>query len=200
MAVIENTRKADHPIDQVFLDRWSPRAFNGEEIPVETLMSFFEAARWAPSSYNSQPWRYIWGRRGTPHFDLLLGLLTGQNPNWAKDASALVVIVSCETMKLPNKDEPVPYYSHSFDAGSGWMAFALQATRAGWFTHGMAGVDWDRARAELKIPQGFRPEAAIAVGKLGDPSTLPDFYQKMEMPNGRKPLSETVAEGVFPSV
>lgn len=195
---IENTRKADHPIAQLFLDRWSPRAFSNEEIPVDTLMTFFEAARWAPSSYNSQPWRFVWARRGTPHFERLHGLLIGGNPGWTANAAALIVIASSETMKVPNKDEPVPSHSHSFDAGSAWMALALQASLSGWYAHGMTGVDWEKTRTELKIPQGFRPECAIAIGKLGDKSTLPDFYQKVETPNGRKPLAESVFEGTFP--
>ena len=198
MPTVENTRTADHPIDRIFLDRWSPRAFTGEDIPVETLMTFFEAARWAPSSYNSQPWRFIWARRGTPHFDRMLGLLTGRNPDWCKDASALVMLASCETMKVPNKDEPVPSRSHSLDAGSAWMAFALQASLSGWFAHGMVGVDWEKAHAELNVPAGFQLEEAIAVGKLGDKSKLSDFYQKVEAPNARRPISETVFEGTFP--
>ena len=184
---IENTRKADHPIAQLFLDRWSPRAFGDDEISVDALMTILEAARWAPSSYNSQPWRFIWARRGTPHFERLHGLLTGGNPSWTKNAAALVVIASSETMRVPNKDEPIPSHSHSFDAGASSMALALQASLSGWYSHGMTGVDWDKTRTELHIPEGFRPECAIAIGRLGDKSTLPEHYQKLEAPNGRKP-------------
>lgn len=191
-------RQADYPIHQLFLDRWSPRAFTGEEIPVDTLMSFFEAARWAPSSYNSQPWRFVWARRGTPHFDRLFGLLTGGNPLWCKNAAALVIAISSRTMSLPNRPEPVPSHSHSFDAGSAWENLALQATLSGWHAHGMVGLDMERAASELNIPDGFRVEAAIAIGRQGDKSLLPENYQALEAPNGRRPLSETVFEGTFP--
>ena len=195
----DNTRQADHPIDEVFLDRWSPRSFTGEDIPVETLLGFFEAARWSPSSYNTQPWRFIWGRKGTPHFETLLGLLTGANPTWCKDASALVVVASAETMTMPGKDGPVPYYTHSFDAGSAWMAFALQATKAGWYTHGMAGLNFAEAAKVLNVPNGFRVEAGFAVGKRGSASQLIEPLQGLEKPSGRKPLAETVFEGAMPA-
>ena len=193
-----NPRKPDHSVEPLFVERWSPRAFTGEEIPVETLMSMFEAARWAPSSYNSQPARFIYGRKGTPHFDKLLGLLTGGNPGWANDASALVFIASSKTMTIPNKDGPVPSRSHSFDAGAAWMSFALQAHMLGWFTHGMVGLDYDRAVTELGIPDGFHLEAAIAVGKRGDRAKLPDGLRERESPNSRNPVPTFVAEGAFP--
>ena len=196
-AVPPYRRQADHPVEPMFLGRWSPRAFTGEEIPVETLMTLFEAARWAPSSYNSQPWRFVWARRGTAHFDTLLGLLTGPNPDWSRDASALVVIVSSETM-MAGKPEPVPSRTHSFDAGSAWMSLALQAHLLGWHTHGMAGLNLAEAADKLRVPLGFTVEAAIAIGKLGDPAKLPEALRARELPSGRKPLAETVFEGAFP--
>ena len=196
---IPNTRRPTYPVDPMFTDRWSPRAFNGDDIPVETLMTIFEAARWSPSSYNSQPWRFIWARRGTPHFDAFLKLLTGANPDWCKQASALVFVASSETMMVPGKDEPVPSRTHSFDAGAGWMALALQAHQLGWYTHGMVGVNFAEAAGVLKVPTGFNIEMALAIGKRGDPATLPDMLKAREAPNDRKPLSETVFEGAFPA-
>ena len=196
---IPNTRKSDYPIDTMFLERWSPRAFSGEEIPVETLMTIFEAARWSPSSYNSQPWRFIWARRGTPTFQTFLGLLTGANPDWCDRASALVFIVSCETMMVPGKPDPVPSLTHSFDAGAGWMSLALQAHQLGWYTHGMVGLNFAEAAGVLKVPTGFRVETAIAIGKLGDPATLAEGMRAREMPNDRRPLSGTAFEGAFPA-
>ena len=196
---IPNNRKPDHPVDRMFVDRWSPRAFTGEEIPVETLMTMFEAARWAPSSYNSQPWRFVWGRRGTPEFDTLHGLLTGGNPDWCREASALVIVASSETMMIPGQAEPVPSRSHSFDAGSAWMALALQAHLLGWFTHGMVGLNFAEAAEKLNVPSGFVVEAAIAIGRLGDPANLPEGLRSREMPNDRKPLAATVYEGAFPA-
>ena len=198
-AVPPYRRHADHPVEPMFLERWSPRAFTGEEIPVETLMTMFEAARWAPSSYNSQPWRFIWGRRGTAHFETLLGLLTGPNPDWCRDASALVVVVSSETMTVAGKPEPVPSRTHSFDAGSAWMSLALQAHTLGWYTHGMAGLNLSEAAEKLRVPLGFAVEMAIAIGKRGDPSKLSDALRSRELPSNRKPLAETVFEGTFPA-
>lgn len=190
-------RTSDHPIDPLFLERWSPRAFTGEAIGKADLMTMFEAARWAPSSYNSQPWRYVYALRDTPAWAPMLSLLIEFNQGWAKDAAALVVLASSETMVLPGKDAPVPSHSHSLDAGAGWAQFSLQATRMGWHTHGMVGFDIERAFAELGFPPGYRVEMAFAVGKLGDKSKLPEFLQAREMPSDRKPLSETVFEGKF---
>lgn len=197
-AEIANTRKPSHPIEPMFAERWSPRAFSGEEIAVEDLMSMFEAARWAPSSYNSQPWRFLWARRGTPHFDAFLGLLSGANPDWCKDAAALVFIVSCDTMMVPGKPDPVPSRTHSFDAGSGWMSLALQAHQMGWYTHGMVGLNYAQAAETLGVPLGYTVEIAIAIGKRGDPATLAEGFRAREMPNDRKPLAELVFEGSFP--
>ena len=190
-------RKPDHPVDSMFVDRWSPRAFSGEAIPVATLMTIFEAARWSPSSYNSQPWRFVWARHGTPHFATLHGLLTGMNPEWTRDAAALVFIASCDTMMVPGKTEAVPSRSHSFDAGAAWMSLALQAHNLGWYTHGMVGVDFDKAAATLHLPAGHTLEMALAIGKRGDPAKLPEMLRQREAPNDRKPLSETVFEGRF---
>ncbi|MBV9077290.1 MAG: nitroreductase family protein [Methylobacteriaceae bacterium] len=191
-------RKPDHPIDDLFLTRWSPRAFTGEQIPVETLMSLFEAARWSPSSYNSQPWRFVWARRGTPIFETFLGLLTGSNPEWCRDAAALVLVASSKTMSVPGKDEPVPSRTHSYDTGAAWMAIALQAHLLGWATHGMIGFDYDRAAAVIGLPAGFHLDAALAIGKQGDPAKLSDGLRSRESPNARKPMAESVFEGRFP--
>src|ERR1700757_3278921 len=110
-----NSRIADHPVEKIFLERWSPRAFTGEEISEAELRTMFEAARWAPSCYNSQPWRFVYARRDNAHWDKLLRLLIPFNQSWAKAASALVFIVSRDTM--PGKDEPVPQPAHALDAG-----------------------------------------------------------------------------------
>jgi len=192
-----STRHSDYPIDPVFLERWSPRAFSAETIAEHELLGLLEAARWAPSSYNSQPARFIYGRRGTPAFDKLLGILNEFNRSWAKTAAAIVIAVSNSLMRPPGQDKDVPSHSHSFDAGAAWMSFALQATRQGWYTHGMVGLDFDRAFAELDVPQGYRVEAAIAVGRLGDKATLPDFLQAREQPSDRRPLSAVAMEGGF---
>ena len=190
-------RTSDHPIDAQFLERWSPRAFTGEAISEADLMSIFEAARSAPSSYNSQPWAFVYARRDTPAWAHLFGLLIEFNQGWAKDAAAVVILASNSLMTPPGKTEAVPSHSHSMDAGSAWGYLALQALKMGWHTHGMVGFDIPRAFAELGFPAGYRVEMALAIGKQGDKSTLPEFLQGREEPSGRKPLSESVFEGKF---
>lgn len=193
-----NPRKLDHAASKIFVERYSPRSFTGEEISDETLNTFFEAARWAPSSYNSQPWRFVYAKKGTPDFEKFLHLLVEGNRPWCKDASALLFICSKKTMKVPNAEEEVPSRTHSFDAGAAWMSFALQASLSGWHAHGMVGFDHERARSELNVPQDVQVEAAIAVGKLDAPEKLPERYRAGETPNARKPISETVMAGGFP--
>lgn len=194
-----NHRTADHEIDPLFLERWSPRAFTTDEIPEAALFAILEAARWAPSSYNSQPWRFVYARRGTPHWEALLGLLNEFNQSWAKAASALVIIVSKPTLALPGKAEEIPSHSHSFDSGAAWAHLALQATRLGYQAHGMVGFDIARAASELNVPAGYRVEAAVAIGTPGDKSLLPDALQAREAPSQRNPLSASAFEGAFPA-
>jgi nitroreductase len=186
-------RKAHHPVDKLFLDRWSPRAMSGEEIPVEDLRSLFEAARWAPSSYNNQPWRIVYARRDTKHWQTFLDLLVEGNRAWARNASALLLFVSKETFDFNGQ----PYPTHSFDTGAAWENLALQGALRGYVTHGMQGFDYDRARRELKIPDGFRVEAMVAVGKPGNIEDLSEQARQKEAPNGRKSLAEIVCEGTF---
>jgi nitroreductase len=190
-------RTTDYPIDPLFLQRWSPRAFTGEPISEPDLMTMFEAGRWAASSYNSQPWRFLWARRNTAHWDKFFNLLVPFNQGWAKDASALVILVSNSLMRPPGAEKDVPSHSHSMDAGAASANFALQATRMGWHVHGMVGFDMDRAFAELNVPKGYRVEAAYAVGRRGDKATLPEALQAREQPSPRKPLAEIVMEGGF---
>ncbi len=193
-----NERVADYPIDRLFLERWSPRAFTGEAIPEAELFSLIEAARWAPSSYNSQPWRFLYARRDTPHWERFLGLLVEFNQSWVKHAAALLFVVSKSTLLPPGKDREVPSHSHSFDAGSAFACLSLQAARSGWAAHGMVGVDFDRAFAVLRVPQGYRVEAAVAVGRRGEASILPEPMRGREQPNGRMKLAEFTFEGGFP--
>ena len=192
-----NGRTAEYPIDPMFLDRWSPRAFTGETMSATDLLTMIEAARWAASSYNSQPWRFIYALRDTPQWELFLGLLVPFNQDWAKHASALVVLVSNSLMRPPGSDQDVPSPTHSFDAGTASGYFALQARKMGWYVHGMIGFDRERAFAELDLPPGYRVEAEFAVGRLGDKSTLSEVLQTREAPNTRLPLSEIAFEGKF---
>ncbi len=193
-----NTRTSEHPIDPLFLERWSPRAFTGEAIDPGELSTILEAARWAPSSYNSQPWRFLYARRDTEHWGRFLGLLAPFNQGWAKDAAALVVLVSNPMMRPPGSDKEVPSHSHSLDAGAASGFLALQAVRLGWHAHGMVGFDMERAFSELSVPVGFRVEAAYAIGRKGDPAKLPEPLRAREQPNDRLPLDQLAFEGGFP--
>ncbi|KRE06904.1 hypothetical protein ASE63_23400 [Bosea sp. Root381] len=192
-----NHRNANHEIEPLFLERWSPRAFTAEEIGRDELLRLFEAARWAPSGYNAQPWRFIYARRGDTNWDRLLGLLIPFNASWAKQAAALVAVVSKPTLLPPGKEQEVANYSHSFDAGAAWALLALQASQLGWQAHGMSGFDHARAAAELGLPEGYRPEAIVAIGRPGDRSSLPEGLQARERPSQREPIESFVFEGVY---
>lgn len=186
-------RQAGHPIDKLFLDRWSPRAMSGEEIPEAELNVLFEAARWAPSSYNNQPWRILYARRNTEHWKTFFDLMVEFNQSWTKNAAALLVFVSRETFEHNNKSS----VTHSFDCGSAWENLALQGWLKGLVVHGMEGFDYARAKTALKIPDGFRVEAMAAIGKPGKLEVLPEETRKREEPSERKKLSEIVCEGPF---
>ena len=191
-------RQPEYPIDPLFLDRWSPRAFDGSEIPEADLHTLFEAARWAPSAFNSQPWRFLYARRGEADWERFLGLLIPWNQAWAQSASALVYILS-DTLPFTDKSgEPATSHTHSYDSGAAWACFALQATRMGYQAQGMSGVDFDRAREELGVPERYRIEAAAVVGRIGDPATLPEKLRAREFPSGRKAAREFAFRGSFP--
>jgi nitroreductase len=194
-------RQADFPIDPLFLERWSPRAFDGSEIPDDDLMTMFEAARWAPSAFNSQPWHFLYARRGDENWERFLSLLIPWNRSWARTASVLVYIVS-DTLPFTDRKsgEPAPSTTHSFDAGAAWVSLALQATRMGYHAHGMSGIQYERARAELKLPERYVLNAACAIGRLGDPAQLDEKLQAREFPSDRKPQSDFVHAGDFPAL
>ncbi len=199
-------RVPNYPVETLFLHRWSPRAFDAEQISESQLMTVLEAARWAPSCFNSQPWRFLYARRDTPQWDTFVGLLNPENQVWAKNASALVFIVSNTLMKNPKRlpdattdDEWVPSYTHSFDAGAAWAQLGLQSTLAGLRAHGIIGIDMERTRVELNVPDHYRIEAAVAIGRQAPIETLEYDLQKKEHPSVRDPLSVIALEGGFPA-
>lgn len=195
-------RVPNFPVDTLFLHRWSPRAFMPEPIPETQLMTLLEAARWAPSCFNSQPWRFLYARRDTPQWDQFVGLLTADNQAWARNASALVFVVSNTLMKNPapsaGEDDWVPSYTHSFDAGAAWAQLGLQSTLAGLRAHAIIGIEMERARRELNVPAHFHIEAAVAIGRQAPIETLDDKLQQKEHPSVREPLSVIALEGGFP--
>lgn len=187
-----DTRQTAHAIDSIFVDRWSPRAMSGAAIPLPELMLLFEAARWAPSSMNHQPWRMLYALRDTPHWPLFLGLLHEGNRRWAQQGGALVLFISKKTF-----DDGRPSVTHAFDTGAAWENFALQASERALVVHGMQGFDYQRARTELAIPPNFEVNAMAVVGKQGETQLLPESLQGREQPNDRRPVSQTVREGLF---
>lgn len=192
-----DTRDADPRILPHIVERWSPRAFDASDIAPEDLQTLFDAARWAPSAFNAQPWRFLHARRGDAHWEHFLKLLVPMNAGWAQNASALIFILSDTLMEKPGSD-PVPSWSHSFDAGAAWAMLALQARSLGYDSHGMTGVDFDAARRTLRVPDRFRIEAAIAVGRRGDPASLPEPLREREKPSGRHPVENFAFAGPFP--
>jgi len=186
-------RKADFPIEPLLLDRWSSRAMSGEEISRDELMRLFEAARWAPSSFNAQQWRALYARRGTENWQTFFDLLAEGNKTWAKNAAVLVVFVSRKM--FDHNDETS--ITHSYDTGAAWENFALQGSHQNLVVHGMEGFDYDRARKELRIPDEFQVEAMAAVGKPGPKELLPEKLRARESPNDRRKLSESIFEGPF---
>jgi nitroreductase len=191
---VESQRKANYPIGPLLLDRWSPRSMTGEPLPDEELFPLFEAARWAPSSYNNQPWRFIVARRQNPdEFERFFGLLVPANQAWAKDAAALVAVVS--RTRFDSNDKPS--ITHAFDAGAAWENLALEATRRELVAHGMEGFDYARAKSELLIPDDFEVHAMIAIGRRAPVEDLPEKYRAREHPGSRRPLREIVFEGAF---
>lgn len=191
-------RIADYPVDPNFTDRWSPRAFDGSDMPEADLRTMFEAARWAPSAFNSQPWHFLYARRGDADWERFLGLLVPFNQSWAHTASALIFIISDSMPGVGSKGEPKPSPSHGFDTGAAWMSLALQATRMGYYAHSMAGIDQAAARADLALPERYQIHAACAVGRLGDPEQLDPAQRSREFPSDRKPQTTFVHAGSWP--
>lgn len=188
-------RIANPKIEKLIVDRWSPRAFDGSAIPQDDLDAIFEAAGWAPSAFNAQPWTFLYAKNGDANWDLFLSQLIEFNQGWAKDASALVYVVSDKFMRSEkgNADN----HSHSFDAGAAWVLAALQAQALGYHTHGMTGLKFGEAEAALGIPADHRLEAAFVIGKQGDKASLPEFLQGREVASARKPVSEIAKAGKF---
>ncbi|MBI2771940.1 MAG: nitroreductase family protein [Burkholderiales bacterium] len=191
---MSNERIADAPIDSQFLDRWSPRAFDTSFTLTEVgLAPLFEAARWAPSAFNWQPWRFAFALRQEPGWADFVDLLMPFNAMWAKNASALIFVTSETQIKKPMDEELSPSHSHAFDTGAACALLALQARREGLYTHTLNGIHMDRVKTRLGVPATQRVEAAIAVGKLGDRASLPERLQARETPSSRKPVAEFAA-------
>lgn len=183
-------------IAPLIAQRWSPRSFDASDLPQADLDTILTAATLAPSAYNYQPWRFIYAHRAdTELFAKFLEPLVPFNQSWAKDASALLYVISEEAMT--SNEASNPNHSHSFDAGAAWAMLALQATELGYHSHGMTGVDFSTAREVLNVPEGFRIEAAIAIGKQAPAERLPEPLRSREARSPRKPLEDVAWSGTF---
>lgn len=191
-----NHRHSEYPIDPLFLNRWAPRAFDGQPMPKADFLTILDAAHWAPSSGNGQPWRFVYALRGTDGFDDAVGLLMDGNQVWAGNASALVFVIS--HAKRQSRDGTlVDNATHAFDSGAAWMAAALQAKLMGYETHGMAGIHKDRIAEHYGIPADYAVNMAFVVGKYGHKETLPEPLREREVQSTRKALAEVAFEGSF---
>ena len=188
-------RKPEAPVDSMFIERWSPRAFSQEPLSDEEISSLFEAARWAPSSYNLQPWLFLYATNG-PTRETFNSILFPLNRDWAANAPLLVFLLSRIT---DDKGGSIP--TGRFDSGAAWMSLAFQASIMGLVTHAMAGFDIDAAYEKLKIPRDrYEVECAIAAGHQGDASSLAEFLRQREQPNLRMPLNRVAFSGTFEAV
>ncbi|MBD8874672.1 nitroreductase family protein [Roseibium polysiphoniae] len=193
---ISDHRTAGHGVDPLFVDRWSPRAFDGSDMPEADLKTILEAARWAPSAFNVQPWRFVYARRADDSWDTLVNLLNPFNKDWAQHASALVFLLS-DTQIDGQNGETRPAGTNSFDAGAAWAQAALQASSLGYHTHAMAGILTEDIHQALNVPLRFKAEIAFAIGKRGDAAALAEGLQARELPSPRKPLAEIAFNGTF---
>ncbi len=190
---VSKFRKVENGVDLLFVNRWSPRAMSGEAVSQDEMNTLFEAARWAPSAFNNQSWRFLYAMRESAHWDKFFDLMVDNNKSWAKNAGALLVVVSKKTFDYNGK----PARTHTYDTGAAWGSLALQGTIMGLVVHGMQGFDYDRAAHLLNVSDEFTVEAMAAIGRRGNIEDLPEPTQKMEFPSERRPLSEIAIEGGF---
>jgi nitroreductase len=175
-------------VHELIRNRWSPRSFSSREVSNEDLKTVLDAARWAASSYNEQPWRLFVARKSDPDaYDKILSFLVPANQSWAKTAPVLIIMAAKKTFSHSG----APNYYALHDAGQALAHLFLQSTALGLHAHGMAGFDREKARLELHIPDDFDLAAAVALGYLGSPDQLSEQQRQSELAKRtRKPLSE----------
>src|SRR5687768_10275882 len=182
-----------HPVDELIRRRWSPRAFSSRPVEREKLLSVLEAARWAPSSFNGQPWAFLVAAKDDPaEFERMLSCLVPQNQVWAKEAPVLMIAVAKTLFEHNAKPNRHAWY----DTGQAVAFLTLEATALDLGVHQMAGFSADKARELYAIPDAAEPTSAIALGYVGDPNSLDDKLRERELaPGKRKPLEEFVFTG-----
>jgi nitroreductase len=190
---MKNSAPTEFPVHEFIRDRWSPRAFSDKAIAAADLRSLFEAARWAASSSNEQPWAFVVATRAdSENFTKALQPLVEFNVNWAKNANVLGFAV-CELSFAKNK---TPNRNAQYDTGAAMALLSIEAVSRGILVHQMAGFDPDTAREVFEIPAGWDAIAAFAMGYPGDPLSLPQPYRERETaPRVRKPVREFVMSG-----
>lgn len=189
-------RQPGHPVDPLFPARWSPRAFSDAALTEGQVKVLLEAARWAPSAANHQPWRLVWALRGEPAFAAILDGLVPFNRDWAEKAAALIVVAS-KDRAVGRDGAEAPNRWAAFDSGAAWMSLALQAARDGLAAHAMGGFDAAALAAALGLPEGHSLQAVVAVGHPGRPDSLPEPLRAREAPSPRLPLEEIAFHGRF---
>jgi nitroreductase len=186
---VKDHRNSDYPVSPLFLNRWSPRAYSNQKVSDQDLFTVLEAAHWAPSSNNDQPWRFVYAKteEQLAVFHLFLNEF---NRSWAVNAPVLILVASQKIRANGDFNGP-----HSFDSGTAWGYLALQAKMLGLNAHAMGGFDREKARTLLNVPDEFDVHAVIALGYPGDKNSLPESLQNREFPNQRRPLHEVIFEG-----
>ena len=184
-----------HPIHNLIAERWSPYAFSSQPVEPEKLQSLMEAARWAASSYNAQPWSFVFATRQHPQeFENLLSALVPFNQDWVKNAPVLVFSIA--KLNFDHNGQPNRHAFH--DTGMALANLMTQATALGLYVHGMAGFDVEKAREVLALPEGYEPAAACAIGSLGNPQELGEMLRgRHQAKRERKPLESFVFSGKF---
>lgn len=184
-------RKSEHPIHPMFLNRWSPRSFSSQEIAPDVLLRVFEAAGWAPSGGNLQPWRYIIARNEQDKLKFKSFINEG-NWSWCRHAPVLALLAAQKT-----RSEHKPNRTAMLDAGASWAYLALEAMHQGLIAHAMGGFQPDQAKEVLAIPEEYECCIVIAIGYRGDKAALPDKDQAREIPSQRRSVTESLFEGTF---
>jgi nitroreductase len=186
----------DHPIHELLMARWSPYGFADDPVPRDDLLSLLEAARWAPSSFNEQPWRFIIGQRGEPAWDGILECLVDANQAWARKAPVLLLTVPSLLFARNGKPNTAAHH----DIGLAMAQLCVEATARGLHVHQMIGIHPERAQERFTIPEGHEAFTAAAIGRAARLEDVPEALRERDaQPRTRKPLSEFVFGDAFGS-